>query len=74
MDKYVELFCKQNPEMKLKCQNPECDKEFKVRSKEVFSVKEYRHNCQYCNKESVFETTKFADSFKEQLKKLGVKL
>ena len=36
MDKYVELFCKQNPKMTLECNNPDCKQKTTVNSKDVF--------------------------------------
>lgn len=74
MDKYVELLCKQNPEMTLKCGNPECSKEFRTKSKDVFQSKEFKHTCDSCGKSTTYDSTKFADNFKQQLKKLGITL
>lgn len=74
MDKYINVLCRQNPEMKLKCGNPECGKEFKVKSKNVFQNKEYKHMCPFCQKSTTYNTTEFVEDFKRQMKKLGITL
>ncbi len=72
MDKYVELFCKQNPKMTLECNNPDCKQKTTVNSKDVFKRLSFTLLCSKCNKETIYDTSKFADDFKKQLKKLGV--
>lgn len=72
MDKYAELFCKQNPKMTLKCNNPDCDYKTTVNTKDVFQNKLYTILCPDCNKETAYDTSKFADDFKKQLKMLGI--
>lgn len=74
MDKYVELLCKQNPRMTLNCGNPDCTHKFSVDSKDVFKNKEYSFICPQCNKSTTYDTSKFADDFKKQLKKSGISL
>lgn len=74
MDKYVELLCKQNPKMSLKCGNPDCDHKSSVDSKDVFKNKEYNLLCPECNKTTTYDTSKFSDDFKKQLKTLGISL
>lgn len=74
MDKYIEIFCKQNPKMNMDCGNPECKHSFEVNSKDFFKNKTYSHVCEQCGKSTEYDTSKFVKDFKEQLKKLGVKL
>ena len=72
MDKYIEVLCKQNPVTKMKCGNPECNHEFKVKSKEFFHGKAYSYTCEKCSKSTEYDTTKFVKDFKKQLKDLGI--
>ncbi len=72
MDKYIEVLCKQNPETKMECGNPDCKHEFKVKSKEFFKGSSYHHVCDECGLSTDYDTTKFVKEFKEQLKKLGI--
>ncbi len=74
MDKYVELLCKQNPKMTLECRNPDCGYKASVDSKDVFKNNEYKHLCPECNKVTSYDSSKFADDFKKQLKNLGISL
>ena len=70
MDKVVEIICRQNPEMKLKCNK--CSAEGKVKSKDVFKQKVYKFECKKCGEITTYDTSKFADDFKKQMKKLGI--
>lgn len=72
MDKYVELFCKQNPKMTIKCNNPSCDYECRVNSYDVFKEKEYALHCPKCNKNTIYDSHEFADDFKRQLNAMGI--
>lgn len=72
MDKYIELFCKQNPKMILECNNPECKQKTSVNSKDVFKCKSYSFICPKCCQETTYDTSKFVNDFKKQLKKLGI--
>ena len=72
MDKYVELFCKQNPKMTIKCNNPECDYECQVNSHDVFEEKEYAFHCPKCNKNTIYDSNEFAGNFKKQLNAMGI--
>ena len=72
MDKYVELMCKQNPKMTLKCNNPDCEYKTTVNSKDVFKSNSYTLLCPECNNKTIYDSSKFADDFKKQLKKLGI--
>lgn len=72
MDKYIEVFCKQNPKFSILCGNPDCKKEHTFKSKDVFKGKTYKFKCKYCDKTTEIDTTKFVKDFVSQLKKLGV--
>lgn len=74
MEKYIEILCKQNPEMTLECKNPECNQKITVKSKDVFKKKTYKLLCPKCNKETCYITSKFVDDFKNELKKLGINI
>lgn len=74
MDKYVEVFCKQNPVMKMDCGNAECNYKFEVKTKDFFRNNTYNHTCTKCGKSTEYDTSKFALDFKKQLKKLGIEL
>ena len=58
--------------MKLKCNNPECKCTTEVNSKDVCKNKEYILSCSHCKNETSYDTTKFVDDFKKQMKALGV--
>ena len=73
MEKHMEIFCAQNPKFELKCDNPEC-KTGGVHifaSKDVFKSDAFTFKCG--DKEVQVNTKDFSDSFKSQLKKLGIK-
>ncbi|WP_124067511.1 hypothetical protein [Clostridium sp. E02] len=74
MDKYVEVFCKQNPVMNMACGNSECGCEFEVKTKEFFKNKTYNHTCAKCEKSTDYDTSKFVTGLIQQLKKLGVEV
>jgi hypothetical protein len=72
MDKYIEVLCKQNPITKMDCGNPECKNEFEIKSNEFFKDKTYNRVCDKCGKSTQYDTSKFVEDFKKQLKQLGV--
>ncbi|WP_024347371.1 hypothetical protein [Lacrimispora indolis] len=72
MDKYIEVLCKQNPKIKLECNNPECKCITEVKSKDIFKNKEYILTCPHCKTETPYDTTEFVNDFKKQMKALGV--
>lgn len=72
MDKYIEALCKQNPEITLHCGNPQCKKEYKFKSKDVFKKSDYNFTCKVCGKDTKYDTTKFVKDFVTQLKKMGI--
>ena len=72
MDKYIEIFCKQNPKFSVPCGNPDCKKEHTSKSKDVFKEKIYEFKCESCDKTTEIDTTKFVKDFVSQLKKLGI--
>lgn len=74
MDKYVMLFCKQNPKVKIRCNNPDCKCKATVSSENVFREDFYVFTCPDCGKETICNTSKFTDDFKNQLEKIGVSI
>lgn len=72
MDKYIEVFCKQNPKFSIPCGNPDCKKEHIFKSKDVFKRKTYKFECKFCGETTEIDTTKFVKDFVSQLKKLGI--
>ena len=72
MDKYIEVFCKQNPEITFPYGNPKCKKEHTFKTKEVFKKKTYKFECSSCGTNTEVDTSKFVKDFVSQLKKLGI--
>lgn len=72
MNKYIEAFCQQNPNMKLPCGNPKCKKVHTFTSKEVLKTKSYDFTCKYCGRTTTIDTTKFTEDFLKQMKALGI--
>lgn len=72
MDKYIEVFCKQNPKFPVTCANPKCKKSHMLNSREVLSKKTYNFKCPNCDKITTIDTSKFAKDFISQMKKLGI--
>ena len=72
MDKYIEVFCNQNPKISFPCGNPDCKKEHTFKSKEVFKNKTYTFECKSCGETTEVDTTKFVKDFVSQLKKMGI--
>lgn len=74
MDKYIKVFCKQNPIISIICHNPECSCEFKVKSEEFFKENIYKQVCENCGKSSEYDTSIFVKEFISYMKKLGVEV
>lgn len=74
MDKYMNIFCKQNPRITLPCGNPNCKKEHTFKSADVLKHKLYRFECSYCGTSTEIDTSKFTKDFISELKNLGVYL
>lgn len=72
MDKYIEVFCKQNPKISFPCGNPKCKKEHTFKTKDVFKGKTFEFECASCGMSTEVETAKFVKDFVAQLKKLGI--
>lgn len=72
MDKYIEVFCRQNPKFSIPCGNSDCKKEHIFKSKDVFEDKIYKFECKFCGETTKIDTTKFVKDFISQLKKLGI--
>lgn len=58
MEKHIEIFSKQNPNMDIKC--PNCDTKIKIKTRDFLKIK-YKFNayCPICNHEFVYDTTDF---------------
>ena len=72
MNKYIELFCQQNPKFSLPCGNPHCKKEHIFKSKDVFKGKSFEFKCESCGNTTTFERDPFIKNFEAQLKKNGI--
>ncbi len=72
MNKYIEVFCKQNPNISFPCGNPDCKKEHTFKSKDVFKNNSYKFKCSSCGEVTNVDTTKFVKDFVATLKKLGI--
>lgn len=70
MDKYIKVFCDQNPNFELECGN--CKANAKVKSKELFRKKTYEFKCKKCNEITLYDTSKFVKGIIKQLKELGI--
>lgn len=63
MEKHIEIFCKQNPETKIKC--PACHKEIKIETKEFLKNKNiYKGTCEYCGNNISYDTTDMFEKLK----------
>ena len=73
MKKYMELFCNQNPNFEIECQNPNCPNGGKhiFKSKDVFKSNSFCFKCE--EQDILFDSKHFADSFKEELLKTGIR-
>lgn len=74
MNKYIEVFCQQNPKISFPCGNPHCKKEHTFKSKDVFKGKSFEFKCESCDNTTEIDTSKFVKDFEAQLKKLGIRL
>lgn len=72
MDKYTEIFCKQNPKISLSCGNPICKRKHTFKTKDVFKSKKYSFRCVSCGNTTEVDTSKFTKDLTIQLKELGV--
>ena len=72
MNKYIEVFCKQNPEFSLICDNPTCNKKHIFKSKDVFKAQSFKFKCIDCGATNVFNASKFIKDFETQMKKIGI--
>ena len=67
MDKYITVFCKQNPKFKLKC--VACKTQLDHKSKDVFKTNKFKFICPKCNAITIYDTTKFKSDLEKALKK-----
>lgn len=74
MSPYTELFCKQNPQMTLECQNPECKKSFSILTKKVAKTKSYKYTCPLCGQTTVLDFSDTFEKFEKQCKALNIKV
>lgn len=74
MDKYIEVFCKQNPKFALPCGNPECGKEHAFNSKDVFRSSSFDFKCDHCGNSTHIDSGKITKDLIAQIKKLGIKV
>ena len=72
MDKAIQIFCNQNKTIELSCGNKDCKTKYKLPTKDVFKNKNYPIECSKCGVVTNFDTKSFADSYKKQLKAMGV--
>lgn len=73
MDKAIEIFCKQNPNINFECGDSNCKTEHSFKTKDVFKNAKFTFVCTKCEQTTNIDTVNFVKSFKEKLKKLGVK-
>ena len=72
MDKYIEVFCKQNPKFPLPCGNPDCGEEHDFNSKDVFKNKSFEFQCNRCGKSTSVNSAAIAKDIISKLKKFGI--
>jgi predicted RNA-binding Zn-ribbon protein involved in translation (DUF1610 family) len=70
MDKYIEAFCKQIPQIELPCKG--CNAKIKVKSEELLRKKTYEFSCPKCGKRTEVDTTNFVHEFIKTMKKCGI--
>lgn len=71
MDKFEEIFCKQNPTTTLSCGNPDCRKDNVFKTKDVIKGKSFEFECGSCGKTTKADTSKLKNLI-SQLKKIGI--
>lgn len=73
MNKYVEVFAKQNPKFKITCKG--CGKVFYENTSDVFQNNEFKAICPNCKATTtITDIDKTAQQIEQQLKSLGVKV
>lgn len=75
MDKFVEIFAKQNPYTEKECENPECRNKVRLKTKDLFSSPNgtYTFTCPVCGGTTTLNgIDKAVDSLKKQFKKMGI--
>ena len=62
MEKYIEIFCNQNPTMDIECKNPECKSKSKIKTKDFLKTKyTYKYHCDKCGSDTTYDTRDFYD-------------
>lgn len=60
MEKYIEIFCKQNPMTDIECMNPKCKSKTKIRTKDFLKTKyTYKYHCPKCGSDNLYDTKDF---------------
>lgn len=74
MDKYLEVFAKQNPKMEFKCQADGCGRAYKFSTKKVLSSGDtFSFECPACGNQShMTGLNKFKKDLIKQFKDLGL--
>lgn len=72
MDKFLEIICKQNPQITLSCGNEKCGTKFTEKTIDVCKAKEYKHICDKCGETTTYYADKMFDNAIKQLKAMGV--
>lgn len=73
MEKYIEMFCNQNPEFEIECHNPECKRggKHKFKSIDVLKNSTFEFICE--NSTITFDSKYFLNSLKNELLKYGMR-
>ncbi len=74
MNKYIEEFCKQNPNITLECGNPKCKHKFNVKTKEFLKVRSFPHKCDKCGEETSYDTSQLQKDIMKIIQQLDIKL
>ena len=74
MDKYLEVFCKQNPKIPLECGNEKCKFKFEVKTADLCKKKKYIRICEKCGKTTEYNCEKMFNDIVKKLKSLGIKV
>lgn len=72
MNKYLEVFCKQNPEFILVCGHPDCKAEHTFKSKDVFKSTSFRFKCDCCGNSTTKDSSGLAKDITTNLKRAGI--
>lgn len=70
MDKYVKVFCQQNPTYYTACSH--CGKTNALKSMDVLSHRIYKFRCRYCGEYSTMNASKSIKDLPRQLKSMGL--